>query len=992
MASNDERRELELLEILDSNPPPRVELKALTALDTIQTKRHRQESRLNVMAGLSFKPEPAPAATTDFPPEVVQQQAQVALETERMALLSSYVPAPNEVRFLPEEAPKASVEVSLNEALAAIEAEFSKQPQIREAPRMDTVERAAAFATGVVSGIVGGVEPDAFGSPIEKAIYKYKGRTPELKIGEVVGSVAPLAFTGVPARMIATGLGRVAPSLPNVFLRGVEAFGSGASLASARQGMDLLSGKSEKFDLAELGKEGALFFAADLLLRGGVRTYRQLIPAKPKPFGSGVTDKLISYIESTQDPKRNISVPSDFKTYDAFKDVRPGIGGGITPTIPLIQEMDGALSIKAKKLLHDKAGPLERYVLWRNEDYIKMAIEFTEAERTNLLKIVGDLSKAERKTLSGILNYIDERDAIRPVSELMKWGNIKALTKDPNLVQRAQETRKWLERMLGTMNRVRETLGVKAIAHRRYYGPHQLREVSLWAEGYGVGKTVSDITRKPGLPDFIRPSKGWNPHALAREANLPEYLRETDMAVVLERYLNAVTRDIFYTPIIRNNKAFARALENRGFANSARSLDDYTAEVFAGVRPKGDKFLFGAAGRPGKILERSLHRFRRGLVLGVFPGNLAWNLVVQPSSAVLTITRYGIRDSVRGLFDWYTKPELRRRIAENSYSFIVKNSKAGKVTRQDINRGVARALALERRPLETVADAMNFFTETIERNLTGWSVATGLRHGQRRGLTGEALWRFGSHAGAKTQSMYNRENLPGILRNESVKSIAPFQTFNFEVFTAMREFAGRTGTPPSDAIERIKWILRFLGAATAFNIAGQKTTGRQPWEIRSAIPFYQFLEVVPAAMRGERLTAGRGMPAPVGALTQFAQGTKDVIKSGNWRRLRTTSIRYFPGLVGIPGGVQASRLVDGWIAISEGGLYDGAGRLMFPIYDHKDELRSLFSGPWSTQEGRQYWRERSGLGDKPETFAGEVIEAIPGVKEVKETISRLKPE
>ena len=182
--------------------------------------------------------------------------------------------------------------------------------------------------------------------------------------------------------------------------------------------------------------------------------------------------------------------------------------------------------------------------------------------------------------------------------------------------------------------------------------------------------------------------------------------------------------------------------------------------------------------------------YRSKLVRSVFPLNFGWNMFVQTSSINLTGTRYGWLNTGKSAFEWATMPKIRTDIAENAYSAIVKSQKSGRISQQAINQGVQAARSIQKTRLESAVDAANFFTEWVERHLTGISVRAGFNDGAKRGLKGKALWEYASDAGAKTQSMYNMEDLPGVLRSNVAKTTAPFQTFTFEMFNTMREFAG----------------------------------------------------------------------------------------------------------------------------------------------------------------------------------------------------------
>ena len=290
----------------------------------------------------------------------------------------------------------------------------------------------------------------------------------------------------------------------------------------------------------------------------------------------------------------------------------------------------------------------------------------------------------------------------------------------------------------------------------------------------------------------------------------------------------------------------------------------------------------------------------------------------------------------------------------------MKTEKSGRITRQDIDTGGASRVQLKKSKMETARDAANYLTEMIERNLTGWSIASGLRHGTKHGLKGDGLWRYASDAGAKTQSMYNRADLPGVLRNEIVKTAAPFQTFSFELFNTMKEVAGKTGMSMGTYRNRMGFVLRLAAAATAVNIIGGATTGRQPWELKSFIPFSNFwLEPMVSLATGKKYYGtARGLPGVASEVYTVVDGMADYMRDGNVRKLRGFLLRYGTAGVGIPGGVQIARTVDGVIAVAEGGVYDNLGALKYPVTGASEQIRSILTGRASTEAGKKYFASK----------------------------------
>jgi len=654
-------------------------------------------------------------------------------------------------------------------------------------------------------------------------------------------------------------------------------------------------------------------------------------------------------------------VPEDFATYDKFKDATPGAMGGTKDVIRFIQEIDGALSAERAVMEPGQAGPAVKYILRRYEDMTKMKIDWMDEQQVRLRDAFAEINRNEKLDIlaTRVLEATSRKGAYVKTEDFATNSRVRKITTDPKVVRYAQDARKMLEHWLKQQNNMRNLQGRSEVPYRQYYAPHQIRRANIWSEVLGYGREPKELLKITApLPDYIKPNAPFNPRAMARETNRPNYIREMRLSVLMNDYITTAGKDIFNSAIIQNNKAFIQQLETLKMKNAARGVQDWTAEAFAGVKGAWDR----TANAP-PLIRRGMNIWRRGLVKSVFPLNFAWNTTIQTSSAILTNMRYGSVNCLTGMYDWFGNKELRHKIETEAFSAIIKRRRIGRISQQDINTGTSKAAALNRSKFDTMVDAANYVTETIERHLTGWSVASGLRWGKKKGFKDSALWNIGSDAGAKTQSMYNHENLPGMLRSETVKTAAPFNTFNFEMYNTMKEFAGRTGMPPHTFRQRVGWMLRFFAGASAVNIIVKQTTGREPWDVYTFFPFSNMtIKPIAAAFRGKEweLTSGRQLPAPAGAAYQFGRGMRDYMETGNTRRIRQWSIKYLPGLVGIPGGTQASRVVDGIIAIADEGVEDRKGRVLFSIWDTKDKIQAIFSGPWTTSGGKEYWRKREG--------------------------------
>jgi len=146
----------------------------------------------------------------------------------------------------------------------------------------------------------------------------------------------------------------------------------------------------------------------------------------------------------------------------------------------------------------------------------------------------------------------------------------------------------------------------------------------------------------------------------------------------------------------------------------------------------------------------------------------------------------------------------------------------------------------------------------------------------------------------------------------------------------------------------MKWVLNFLGAVFVANTVGQALNGRAPWEASSFIPFYG--NFITPVLTDDPTETARGLPSFIGVGRDVRRGIENVIKDGNFTKLRQVTIRF-----GLPfGGTQVSRTVDGIISISKQGVEDSSGRLLFPIIEPKEQMRALLLGPFKTQAGQEF--------------------------------------
>jgi len=644
--------------------------------------------------------------------------------------------------------------------------------------------------------------------------------------------------------------------------------------------------------------------------------------------------------------KSGVFVPEEVATYKKYKDIEPILGGGQDIT-RAIQQMDGALPIKEKLKVKGQAGPIERFVLWRTRKMTLQKLNWLKEKTIEIRNILSAKKGSTKdKEINLILEKIGTTDRNIPIENILDKKTLASFSKES--IKSAQELRQFYDDLIEEQNAARLMRGQDEIPYRQNYSPNILRDTTVWEQLFLRDKTAK-ILEKKDLPDYIKPNMPFNPRAQAREADIPYDKRILSARELAESYIMTASKDIFNTSIIQNNKAFIDQLRGQGLEKSAEYLAEWTATSYAGIKPKLDRAI-----KLPKWAGGGLRYFNRLRNLAVFPLNVAWSLSTQPLSLSNTIGRYGLPNTIRGFFQWL-KPSIRKQAAQDYFSFIVKSTKRGGVTRQDASNLLGENIKTQKTVGEFIENYSTILLTEIEKLLTGTSIRAAHIQGFKRGLRGEALKNFASDGGGKTQSMYNDEDKPMILRSLLVKSAAPYQTYAFEVANTFREWAGRTGTPPDSKLYAMWSVTRWLASLIVLKTIANAVRGKKwSWWDLIPIPFREFwLTPIARKLTGEFVPGSAGLPAPIETGTRVAKGINDVLETGNWRKLRNEMLRYGPGVFGIPGGVQWARMVDAIIVYSSGGLTDRQGKVLFEMKDIKDLARAMFTGVWSTKAGRE---------------------------------------
>jgi len=660
-------------------------------------------------------------------------------------------------------------------------------------------------------------------------------------------------------------------------------------------------------------------------------------------------------------------VTDEFAKYKGFQDVSSPSGQAQDPT-RLLQNIQGGI----------EEGPATKYILWPTRRTALAAYNFSDTQKYANHKALQDFGLAGKPQLQRaagwVIEHISQAEATAPVGDLLAKPEIaKLLSRYPIATQGAiaryaQWGRKFFDNAIKMQNEARAMREQTVIPYRENYLPWVVDE-NIWSKTFGIRAKPKGIKGVPEMPDYIVPTKPFNPRELARRGGLTTYLKEKNLTKLIDDYAETAMKDIFYTNIIHNARVHTAQLHSMGYRNSADLIERWVTEAYGGVSSPIDRAIRRVV--PNKVVAAQL-ALRRRLQSAVFPLNWTWNVFVQTSSIALSVARYGIANTAKGL-DYLFSKNAKDYVRNQCYSHTIKTRMGGTVSQQDLAQSITKVYNLEATKIERAEHAANFLTHTIEEKLTGVSCRAAYYDGLAKGYKDRALIEHASDGGAKTQSMYNREDLPGVLRSRILGATVPFQTFAFEVFNTCRELAGRAGAyqattevaagQGAKVSRRVKLILEWIAAILVIQIVADKAINRKPWSSSAFLPYF-------AVLTGG-VNAGNpwNQVLPLKYSQDLHSGIRDAARYGNFRKLRKWALQYHA-----IGGVQMARTIEGIEAVNKGEVTDVSGRTLFRVKPN-EWWRAITMGVYSTEGGREYI-------DKMQEAKGPAYEytGIPGWK------------
>jgi len=509
------------------------------------------------------------------------------------------------------------------------------------------------------------------------------------------------------------------------------------------------------------------------------------------------------------------------------------------------------------------------------------------------------------------------------------------------------DIRNFLDKQRNLANEVREKLGKPLIGYIEDYVPHIQKSI-LWNELLNNKATISDNL------DFIVPNEAKNPFAMRRlMEEMPR--AERNLFTLIDRYNNAVAKDINITPAIENIKAYNGVIKDRGFYSASRYWDEYIREGLIGKQHKTDTSL-----DIGQKPRKALQKWNTMVNHAFLTGKVAWNFATQPLSYIMnTPMEAGFINATKAIFKMFNGG-VRKFAQENSLSLKIKSND---ILASAIGEGRGVVNGIYKTPIDKWNSAISIISAIEEQLLHEASFVAGLDRAKGLGYTGQDAIDFADLVAERTQSMYNKENRALILNSDVTKAVFPFQSFAVEMLNHAKEIAGKDGAMKMTMSQRVGKLLRLLGGLYLANLYSEKLTGRKKTTVGTFVPFLgQFVDALISKVTGEELYSGRSPFTAIQQAEEIIKGAKDYIKYGDLRRLRVVSVNFGLAGLGIGGGGQINNIIDGIMATINEEVKSASGKKLFGVEDLTSKIKAPIFGVWSTEGGRKYWDDREDEG------------------------------
>lgn len=419
----------------------------------------------------------------------------------------------------------------------------------------------------------------------------------------------------------------------------------------------------------------------------------------------------------------------------------------------------------------------------------------------------------------------------------------------------------------------------------------------------------------------------------------------------IDRFAAELSRKAVYQAGLHHDYALARYMELSGQPNgkaAAEIIRKYSQSNYNDARFGWHAAIEKAttSGGPAQLIADTAWWHRQRLADAVFSLNLAWNLGIQPTS--MALAGGGGRPQAFGsIVKRYMSPEFRSAM-EKSFARIIKGQETGSISGEAQQAGTLEGgmfgskgdprrarYAPSTKAKQTLKEARTSVNRILEKELDLMSAAIGhdlavAEHGMVPGSR-EAM-DFASNYAMKTQSVYNRQWRPEILRGRLFNITVPFGGFGLEATAGAAEGLGAraVGVKPLNNAKRIEYAIK-TGVAVSLAALWAKQFGRDAYG--------------PQTIPGVGLVTGKQQPIPMSVYKDYEK-IADYIRRNRWDRALGTAARSR-----MPGGLQI------YNAMKAHQLHTGQGEYYLPA---QDIPVAIFMGHNMTAAGKKYQDEAGG--------------------------------
>jgi hypothetical protein len=448
--------------------------------------------------------------------------------------------------------------------------------------------------------------------------------------------------------------------------------------------------------------------------------------------------------------------------------------------------------------------------------------------------------------------------------------------------------------------------------------------------------------------ELMHAKKKTSARAMFRAGKLKPEQLETDVPLLMDKYIESAARVIFNNPVIKQNRLHADALEAAGLKGGAELIRNYTDIIWAD-KPTALDHRMNNWPQWARVALRSVPAENKKLLnKAVFTMNLAFNLGVQPASVVNTITRYGFANSAKGMF-LAMNPEFRRWTWDNTRSGRAKRETHENLVTEGIDRGLNTGQSSKPPTLsDNIERWGEWTTSVVERAVSAHGAASAYYDGKSRGFTGRKLREWMNEGIGKTQEDYYRADLPGNLQNRAAPGWVGFYTYFNGMLNMTRELSGigKTGHYAEHALggksksevyaRGLRYGIRFLVAAAIYDEYAHALTGRRPHR-----------EVATGNLEG--VMPGGGGLIPYSHAAGLQRALAQSIRNDTGEPLIKWAVSRYPRA-----GVFFTRL---WETIKaeedERTVRDIRGNIKYQ-YEENESWKAWLFGPQSTGKGSEY--------------------------------------